>query len=146
VLSVFLSVVGRTTVRGEFRYSERIEQMTRPPPPAKRKREFALGLGADVAIDYTRSNWREELNDLNRKSRLRRHRSSRRRRNLPRGVSLDCLNGRHLVIGFAAGSIPALPFNLSLLKGATLLGIDLAEVPRREPEVYQCVLKSLFGC
>ena len=48
------------------------------------------------------------------------------------------------MIGFAAGSIPALPFNLSLLKGATLLGIDLAEVPRREPEVYQCVLKSLF--
>lgn len=35
-------------------------------------------------------------------------------------------NGRHLVIGFAAGSIPALPFNLLLLKGGALLGVDLA--------------------
>jgi NADPH:quinone reductase len=53
-------------------------------------------------------------------------------------------NGRPLVIGFAAGSIPALPFNLPLLKGATLLGVDLAHVPRREPEVYQRISTSLF--
>lgn len=31
--------------------------------------------------------------------------------------------GRHLVIGFAAGSIPALPVNLALLKGASLVGV-----------------------
>ena len=31
-------------------------------------------------------------------------------------------NGRHLVVGFAAGSIPALPFNLPLLKGGVLTG------------------------
>ena len=39
-------------------------------------------------------------------------------------------NGRHLVVGFAAGSIPALPFNLPLLKGGALLGVDLAQIPR----------------
>ncbi len=35
-------------------------------------------------------------------------------------------NGRHLVVGLAAGSIPALPFNLPLVKGGALLGVDLA--------------------
>lgn len=34
--------------------------------------------------------------------------------------------GRHLVVGFAAGSIPSLPVNLALLKGAALVGVDLA--------------------
>jgi NADPH2:quinone reductase len=32
--------------------------------------------------------------------------------------------GRHLVIGFASGNIPALPLNLPLLKGAALVGVD----------------------
>lgn len=32
--------------------------------------------------------------------------------------------GRHLVIGFASGNIPALPVNLPLLKGAALVGVD----------------------
>jgi len=32
--------------------------------------------------------------------------------------------GRHLVIGFASGDIPALPVNLPLLKGAALIGVD----------------------
>lgn len=31
--------------------------------------------------------------------------------------------GRHLVIGFASGSIPSLPVNLVLLKGASLVGV-----------------------
>ena len=31
--------------------------------------------------------------------------------------------GRHLVVGFAAGQIPKLPINLSLLKGASLVGV-----------------------
>lgn len=30
--------------------------------------------------------------------------------------------GRYLVIGFAAGPIPALPLNLPLLKGASIVG------------------------
>jgi len=108
------------------------------------KREFALNLGADAAIDYTRPNWREELKDL----------TENRGCDVivdPVGgaISLEAFrsiawNGRHLVIGFAAGSIPALPFNLPLLKGGTLLGVDLAQVPRREPEVYQRSSTSLF--
>ncbi len=54
-------------------------------------------------------------------------------------------NGRHLVVvGFAAGTIPALPFNLPLLKGGALLGVDLAQIPRREPEAHRRVMAQLF--
>ena len=108
------------------------------------KRQFARGLGADAAIDYTRPSWREELKAL----------TENRGCDIifdPVGgaVSLEAFrsivwNGRHVVVGFAAGSIPALPFNLPLLKGGALLGVDLAQVPRREPEVYWRISKDIF--
>lgn len=41
--------------------------------------------------------------------------------------------GRHLVIGFADGAIPAIPLNLTLLKGASLVGIFWGDFVRREP-------------
>lgn len=42
--------------------------------------------------------------------------------------------GRHLVIGFAAGDIPALPVNLALLKGASLVGVFWGRFTELEPE------------
>ena len=42
--------------------------------------------------------------------------------------------GRYLVIGFAQGSIPALPLNLALLKGASIVGVFWGEFARREPQ------------
>jgi len=53
-------------------------------------------------------------------------------------------NGRHLVVGFAAGTIPALPFNLPLLKGGALLGVDLAQIDSREPEVRDRLVSQMF--
>ena len=41
--------------------------------------------------------------------------------------------GRHLVVGFAAGDIPAIPANLPLLKGASLVGVFWGDHARREP-------------
>jgi len=41
--------------------------------------------------------------------------------------------GRYLVIGFAEGAIPALPWNLPLLKGASIVGVFWGEFVRREP-------------
>ncbi|MBI5334804.1 MAG: NADPH:quinone oxidoreductase family protein [Burkholderiales bacterium] len=41
--------------------------------------------------------------------------------------------GRYLVVGFAGGSIPSLPLNLTLLKGASILGVFWGEFARREP-------------
>jgi hypothetical protein len=51
--------------------------------------------------------------------------------------------GRHLVVGFAAGKIPALPFNIALLKGASLVGVDSAQIRRREPEVYARITNDI---
>jgi NADPH2:quinone reductase len=42
--------------------------------------------------------------------------------------------GRYLVIGFAQGRIPALPLNLALLKGASIVGVFWGEFARREPQ------------
>ena len=53
--------------------------------------------------------------------------------------------GRYLVIGFAQGSIPALPLNLALLKGASLVGVFWGEFARREPERNARALAELAG-
>ena len=42
--------------------------------------------------------------------------------------------GRYLVIGFANGQIPALPWNLALLKGASIMGVFWGEFVKREPK------------
>ena len=42
-------------------------------------------------------------------------------------------NGRHLVIGFAAGDIPAIPLNLALLKGASIVGVYWGNWLTKEP-------------
>ena len=52
--------------------------------------------------------------------------------------------GRHLVVGFAAGDIPALPVNLALLKGASLVGVFWGDYAKREPaRLFADVVKLL---
>ncbi len=43
-------------------------------------------------------------------------------------------NGRFLVIGFAAGEIPRIPLNLTLLKGCQIVGVFWGDFVRRFPE------------
>jgi NADPH2:quinone reductase len=51
--------------------------------------------------------------------------------------------GRHLVIGFAAGSIPALPVNLALLKGASLVGVFWGRFAAIDPAANRANFVSL---
>jgi NADPH:quinone reductase len=51
--------------------------------------------------------------------------------------------GRYLVVGFAAGGIPALPFNLPLLKGAAIVGVFWGDFVRREPAASARMLGEL---
>jgi NADPH2:quinone reductase len=53
-------------------------------------------------------------------------------------------NGRLLVIGFAGGKIPAVPLNLPLLKGCSLVGVFWGAHTRKEPELHAANLKALF--
>lgn len=43
-------------------------------------------------------------------------------------------NGRFLVVGFAAGEIPRIPLNLTLLKGCSIVGVFWGDFTRKEPE------------
>ena len=54
-------------------------------------------------------------------------------------------NGRHLVVGFAAGDIPSLPFNLPLVKGAALVGVFWGAFTQREPAVHRANMAELLG-
>ena len=41
--------------------------------------------------------------------------------------------GRHLVVGFASGTIPKLPLNLALLKRSSVVGVDWGGAMRADP-------------
>jgi NADPH2:quinone reductase len=108
------------------------------------KREFAVQYGADQTIDYTKADWRDTLKAL----------TGGNGPDVifdPVGgeVALQAFRsiawrGRHLVVGFASGTIPALAFNLPLLKGGALLGVDLAQIQKREPETHTRLMAQLF--
>ena len=51
--------------------------------------------------------------------------------------------GRYLVVGFAGGGIPALPWNLALLKGASVVGVFWGDFVKREPEASQQAMLQL---
>ena len=44
--------------------------------------------------------------------------------------------GRLLVIGFAAGDIPKIPLNLTLLKGCSIVGVFWGDFTKREPKEF----------
>ncbi len=48
-----------------------------------------------------------------------------------RGIAWE---GRHLVVGFAAGNIPKIPLNLPLLKGASLAGVFWGTFAMKDPK------------
>ena len=51
--------------------------------------------------------------------------------------------GRLLVVGFAAGDIPKIPLNLTLLKGCSIVGIFWGEFTRREPQRFLEAMEKL---
>jgi NADPH:quinone reductase len=110
------------------------------------KRAFAASLGADHAIGVEADGFRDRIKEN----------TGGRGVDVvydPVGGALTELafrslawRGRHLVVGFAAGSIPALPVNLALLKGAALIGVDLARFSfMHEPALAAENLKQLLA-
>lgn len=51
--------------------------------------------------------------------------------------------GRYLVVGFASGAIPALPLNLTLLKGASIVGVFWGGFAKQEPQASAAALAEL---
>ncbi len=109
------------------------------------KCEFCRTLGADAAINYGRGNIRDEIKTLT---------DGRGPDVVYDPVGGDLAEpvfrsigwrGRYLVIGFAQGSIPSLPLNLALLKGASIVGVFWGEFARREPQNNAKALAELAG-
>lgn len=108
------------------------------------KRSLALKGGADAVVDSRSETWRDNVKAAN--------------DGRPVDVVIDPIgasatepafrslawNGRHLVIGFAGGSIPKLPTNLALLKGASLIGVDVRQFGDFEPEAAEANVVALF--
>jgi NADPH2:quinone reductase len=108
------------------------------------KRDFATRFGADETVDYTKPDWRDTLKALSGG-----HGADVIFDPVGGEVAVQAFRsiawrGRHLVVGFASGTIPALPFNLPLLKGGALLGVDLAQIQKREPETHARLIAQLF--
>ena len=107
------------------------------------KCKFCIDLGADASINYSRENLREQIKAL----------TGGKGPDVvydPVGGDLAepvfrsiAWRGRYLVIGFAQGGIPALPLNLALLKGASIVGVFWGEFARREPAANAAAIAEL---
>lgn len=104
---------------------------------------FCSSLGADATINYTSKNLRDEI------------------KTLTGGKGPDVIydpvggdfaepafrsiawRGRYLVVGFASGPIPSLPLNLTLLKGASIVGVFWGDFARREPKANAAMMAEL---
>jgi NADPH2:quinone reductase len=51
--------------------------------------------------------------------------------------------GRFLVVGFAAGEIPKIPLNLTLLKGCSIVGVFWGDFARREPKAFAASIAQI---
>jgi NADPH2:quinone reductase len=100
-------------------------------------------LGADATLDYSRDDIRQTLKTL----------TDGRGPDIvydPVGGDLAepafrsiAWRGRYLVVGFAGGGIPALPWNLALLKGASVVGVFWGDFVRREPRAHAAGMAQL---
>ena len=100
-------------------------------------------IGADATINYATQNLRDELKAM----------TGGQGPDVvydPVGGSLAepafrsiAWRGRYLVVGFAEGTIPALPWNLPLLKGAAIVGVFWGDFVRREPQASAAGLMQL---
>ena len=104
---------------------------------------LCTSIGADATINYSKENLREAIKALT------------------QGKGPDVIydpvggdlaepafrsigwRGRYLVVGFAAGPIPALPFNLALLKGASIVGVFWGDYSKREPKANAAMMAEL---
>ena len=100
--------------------------------------------GADETLNYSSDDWRDRLKALTQ----------------GRGADVvydpvggpysepalrsTAWGGRFLVIGFAAGDIPKIPLNLTLLKGCSIVGVFWGEFTRRDPEGHAANVRQLF--
>ena len=107
------------------------------------KRDAARQAGADALLDTSADDWKDQAKQLAG----------------PQGVDIVVdpvggkatdtafrtlgWKGRHLMVGFASGGIGALGTNLAIVKGASLIGVDMRAFREREPQAAADVMKRV---
>lgn len=108
------------------------------------KLEAAKAMGADDVINYAEEDLRGRIKTITGSQ----------------GVDLVCdpvggpftepalrstaWRGRYLVIGFAAGEIPKIPLNLTLLKGSSIVGVFWGEFMKHQAEEAKAEMAQLL--
>ncbi len=98
---------------------------------------FARAHGADETVNYTTEDLRDALKRLGGAHGIDVIFDPIGDRYSEAALRAIAWKGRHLVVGFAAGEIPKLPLNLTLLKGCAVLGVYFGDWVRREPKAYR---------
>jgi NADPH2:quinone reductase len=111
---------------------------------SEEKLDAARERGADIAINYSTGDLREQLKAATHGQGV--------------DVVYDPVGGKHteaalrslawrgrlLVVGFADGQIPQIPANLLLIKGASAVGVFWGDFARREPKSNLAMLNELY--
>ena len=97
----------------------------------KEKLAFAKQAGADHLIDYMSGDLKEELKKLGGADVIFDPVGGEASEAAFRALKPG---GRHLVVGFASGEIPQLPWNLPLLKSASIVGVFWGHFWRNQPD------------
>ncbi len=108
------------------------------------KLEFCRSIGADDLVNYSTENLKDRLKELT------------------GGAGVDVIydpvgaeyseqalraiawQGRFLVVGFAAGEIPKIPLNLTLLKGCQIVGVFWGAFAKRCPQAEQANMAQIL--
>ncbi|WP_133469107.1 NADPH:quinone oxidoreductase family protein [Paraglaciecola marina] len=108
------------------------------------KLDIAKANGADILINYTNTDLKTAIKDVTN----------------GKGVDVvyECVggdtfhacsrsmawNGRLLVVGFAGGTIPELPVNLSLVKGYSVVGVFWGSFTQHQPQDFAANMQELL--
>ena len=110
----------------------------------KKKRDACLALGAAHVLDYSKKDWRKDLQKI--------------LDGRPLNVVYDPVggayaepalrslgpDGRFLVVGFATGDIPKVPLNLALLKRCSIIGVNWGGYLAANPNQSRPVMTTLL--
>jgi NADPH:quinone reductase len=107
------------------------------------KLAFARAHGAHEVVNYERDDLREALKELGGEHGVDVVFDPVGGRYSEPAVRSLAWEGRHLVVGFAAGEIPKLPLNLVLLKGCAVLGVFWGQWVRLEKDDYKAAIATL---
>ena len=98
------------------------------------KLEFCRAMGADEVVDYTRDDLKDAVKALTGGDGVNVIYDPVGGKYSEAALRAIAWEGRHLVVGFAAGEIPRLPLNLTLLKGCQVVGVFWGSFAMRQPK------------